>query len=353
MSVLEARAQAGMRFISFKYLRFSCVFLLCSALSILGSVVYAANRVDVQVTPKSAVLKKNIEAYIANLSQGDLKTLQAAKRVVQQQAEKASQALGYYQTQIVVRISEGDEPVLHVDVERGDPVRLRTVNIQVNGEAAELPAFAVPDDKRLKVGARLDHSAYDDVKSMLQNQALRFGFFAADFTKSELLIDPQIGAADIHLVFESGPRYRLGEVRFSEHAKIDPDVLERLLPFTPGTPYNSALVAKLSQNLQSTGYFEQVRVDAVGSADGPIEIPVEVSLEAIKPRTVSVGLGFSTDVGPRGRLGWERHRVNSSGHKLGFDSEISKPRQNVSTWYQIPLARSEEHTSELQSRPHL
>ena len=327
-----------MRFISFKYLRFSCVFLLCSALSILGSVVYAANRVDVQVTPKSAVLKKNIEAYIANLSQGDLKTLQSAKRAVQQQTQKASQALGYYQAQIVVRISEGDEPVLHVDVERGDPVRLRTVNIQVNGEAAELPAFAVPDDKRLKVGARLDHSAYDDVKSMLQNQALRFGFFAADFTKSELLIDPQIGTADINLVFESGPRYRLGEVHFSEHAKIDSDVLERLLPFTPGTPYNSALVAKLSQNLQSTGYFEQVRVDAVGSADGPIEIPVEVSLEAIKPRTVSVGLGFSTDVGPRGRLGWERHRVNSSGHKLGFDSEISKPRQNVSTWYQIPLA---------------
>ena len=151
-----------MRFISFKYLRFSCVFLLCSALSILASVVYAANRVDVQVTPKSAVLKKNIEAYIANLSQGDLKTLQSAKRAVQQQTQKASQALGYYQAQIVVRISEGDEPVLHVDVERGDPVRLRTVNIQVNGEAAELPAFAVPDDKRLKVGARLDHSAYDD-----------------------------------------------------------------------------------------------------------------------------------------------------------------------------------------------
>ena len=338
MSRLETRAQSVLCCIFFHYLRFFWVVLFCSAISILGSVVYAANRVEVQVTPKSALLKKNIEAYIANLSLGDLKTLQSAKRAVQQQTQKASQALGYYQTQIVVRISEGDEPVLHVDVERGDPVRLRTVNIQVNGEAAELPAFAVPDDKRLKVGARLDHSAYDDVKSMLQNQALRFGFFAADFTKSELLIDPQIGTADINLVFESGPRYRLGEVRFSEHAKIDSDVLERLLPFTPGTPYNSALVAKLSQNLQSTGYFEQVRVDAVGSAEGPIEIPVEVSLEAIKPRTVSVGLGFSTDVGPRGRLGWERHRVNSRGHKLGFDSEISKPRQNVSTWYQIPLA---------------
>ncbi len=312
--------------------------LFCALLMLLATPVFAAERVQVTVTPKSSELKKNIEAYIGDLSEGDLRTLQAAKRTVLKQTRLASQALGYYQTQIVLRISEGDEPVLHVEVERGDPVRLRTVNIQVKGEAAELPAFTVADDKRLQVGARLDHSAYDDVKSMLQNQALRFGFFAAEFKQSEILIDPQIGTADINLVFDSGPRYRLGEVHFSEQAKIDPELLQRLLPFTPGTPYSSALVARLSQNLQSTGYFQQVRVDAVGTADGPLDIPVEVSLEAIKPRTLSVGLGFSTDVGPRGRFGWERHRVNSHGHKLGFDSEISQPRQNISAWYQIPLA---------------
>ncbi len=321
-----------------EWIRLMRAFAVFGFLMLLVGPLSAAGRIEVQVSPKSTALKKNIEAYIANLAQGDLKSLQAAKRAVQQQAQLASQALGYYQAQIVVRISEEDDPVLHVDVERGDPVRLRTVTIQVDGEAAALPAFAVPDDKRLKVGARLDHSAYDDVKSMLQNQALRFGFFAAQFTKSEILIDPQIGTADITLLFDSGPRYRLGAVRFSDQAKIDQVLLERLLPFTPGTPYSSALVAKLSQNLQSSGYFEQVRVDAVGTADGPLDIPVEVSLEAIKPRTVSLGIGFSTDVGPRGRFGWERHRVNSHGHKLGFDSEISKPRQNVSTWYQVPLS---------------
>ncbi len=312
--------------------------LLLCLLLLLAASVFAAERVQVTVTPKSSLLKKNIEAYIGDLAQGDRRTLQAAKRAVQRQAQLASQALGYYQAQIVVRISDDEEPILYVEVARGDPVRLRSVNIQVKGEAAELPAFSVADDKRLQVGARLDHSAYDDVKSMLQNQALRFGFFAAQFKQSEILIDPQIGTADINLIFDSGPRYRLGEVHFSEQAKIDPELLERLLPFTPGTPYSSALVAKLSQNLQSTGYFQQVRVDAVGTVDGPIDIPVEVSLEAIKPRTLSVGLGFSTDVGPRGRFGWERHRVNTRGHKLGFDSEISQPRQNISTWYQIPLA---------------
>ena len=301
--------------------------------------VFAAGRLDVQVTPEKDVLKKNIEAYLNQLAEGDAKSLNAAKRTVQQQTRLASEALGYYKTRIVVRVTDDEEPVLQVLVERGEPVLLRTVTIKVEGEAADLPAFNLSDDKRLQVGARLDHSAYDDVKNFLQNQALRFGFFAAHFTKQELLIDPEAGAADITLLFDSGPRYRFGAVHFSEHAKIDQKLLDNLLPFEPGTPYNSALVAKLSQNLQSSGYFEQVRVDAVGEADGPLDIPVEVSLEPIKPRTLSLGAGFSTDVGPRGRFGWEKHRVNSRGHKLGVDSEISKPRQNVSTWYQIPLAK--------------
>lgn len=311
----------------------AALLLLC-----LPVAAWAVERLDVQVTPKSAALKKNIEAYIGQMSADDEKTLNAIKRAVVLRTQEASEALGYYQAKIVVRVTDDANPVMQVLVDRGEPVRLRSVNIVVEGPAAELPAFALPDDKRLEVGARLDHSAYDDVKSMLQNQALRFGFFAAHFTKSELLIDPQIGAADINLLFDSGPRYLLGPVSFSEKAKIDSQLLEHLVPFKPGTPYNSALVAKLNQNLQSSGYFEDVRVDAVGAADGPLEIPVTVSLTPIKPRTLSLGAGFSTDVGPRARFGWERHRVNAKGHKLGFDSEVSKPRQNVSTWYQVPLS---------------
>lgn len=311
----------------------------CAVLLLLFTVIgQAAERLQVQVTPKNAALQKNIEAYLHLFNEGDGQSLSNIKRRVQQQVREAGEALGYYHSKITVQISDEAEPVLHVTVESGEPVRLRSVNIQVIGEAADLPAFALPDDKRLVVGAALDHSAYDDMKSLLQNQALRFGFFAAKFTQNELIIDPQIGAADIHLLFDSGPRYRLGTVTFSEHSKIEPAVLQRLLPFTPGTPYSSALVAKFSHNLQSTGYFQQVRVDAVGEADGPLEIPVRVSLEPIKPRTLSLGAGFSTDVGPRGRVGWERHRVNAQGHKLGFDSEVSQPRQNVSTWYQIPLS---------------
>src|SRR5690606_14139137 len=55
------------------------------------------------------------------------------------------------------------------------------------------------------------------------------------------------------------------------------------------------------------------------------------------PRTLGLGLGFSTDVGPRMRFDFNRHWVNPQGHSYGLESELSAPRQNVGLWYDVPL----------------
>lgn len=89
--------------------------------------------------------------------------------------------------------------------------------------------------------------------------------------------------------------------------------------------------------MQGSGYFEGVRVDAAPTAADHQVIPVTVQLETRKPRTMGLGLGYSTDVGPRGKANWTRHWANPQGHSYGFESEISAPRQNVGLWYDVPL----------------
>ena len=301
------------------------------------STVLADAKLEVEVEPKSKALKDNIEAYIGSLEGYDYSALLRAQRNVKTQAEEASQALGYYQPQIETSVVEGKNPTLKVKVLRGEPIRLNTVNIQVLGPAAELPAFQFEPNKKLEPGARLDHSAYESRKSDIQNAALRLGFFEGKFVEHALIINPHALQADIQLVFESGPRYVLGEVNFNQDSKINQDLLQRLVPFEVGQPYNSAQIAKLSQNLQETGYFADVRVDASDKNAVNQQIPVQVTAMPAKPRTMGIGFGYSTDVGARGRFNWERHRANRAGHKYGFDAELSAPRQNVTAWYQIPL----------------
>ncbi len=296
-----------------------------------------AARLEVVSKPENKELNANVAALIGDLDGHDAASLRRYQRAAVQQARLAGEALGYYSNRYRSEVLDGEKPVLRVHVRVREPVRLRTVDIRVEGEAAGMDAFRVRDP-RLKPGEQLHHGAYDEIKSALQQQGLRYGFFAGKFTRHRLLVDPAAGAADIELHYDSGPRYRLGAVEFAEAGKIDGRLLAALVPFEDGTPYDSALLAGLSQNLQNTGYFAGVQVDAQGTADGPQVIPVQVRLEPAKPRTLGLGAGFSTDVGPRGSFSWERHRVNSKGHKLGFDSEISKPKQNLSAWYAIPLS---------------
>ncbi len=297
----------------------------------------AQSELDVRIKPSNDELKANIEGYIGDLGDRDEEALLRFSRGAEEQARKAAQALGYYQPQIESTVKDGKSPRLVLNIDPGEPVRLRNVNIRILGPAASLKSFRIPQSSVLMPGAVLNHGHYDDAKRLIQNQASRFGFFSGRFTSQKLSVDPRAGVADIDLVYDSGPRYALGKVSFTGDTPFDDDLLQRMVPFKSGAPYDSELIAELNQALQSSGYFEAVRVDAVPTSAANDVIPVAVTLDTRKPRTMGLGLGYSTDVGPRVKANWTRHWVNPEGHSYGWEAELSAPRQNVGLWYDVPL----------------
>ncbi|MBT2294626.1 autotransporter assembly complex protein TamA [Pseudomonas fluorescens] len=297
----------------------------------------AQSELDVRVKPSNDALKANVEGYIGGVGDRDEEALLRFSRGAEEQARKAAQALGYYQPQIDSKVEGGKAPRLILTIDPGEPVHLRNVTVRIDGPAASLKAFRVPDNAALKPGAVLNHGRYENAKRMIQNQASRYGFFSGRFVSQKLSVDPQAGVADIELVYDSGPRYALGPVHFEGDTPLDEDLLQRMVPFKAGEAYDSELIAELNQALQSSGYFEGVRVDAAPTAATDNVIPVAVKLDTRKPRTMGLGLGFSTDVGPRAKANWTRHWVNPQGHSYGWEAEVSAPRQNVGLWYDVPL----------------
>ena len=313
--------------------RFTSAFVLL----ISSCAAFAQSELVVKVKPANNALKANVEGYIGSLGDRDEAALLRFKRGAIEQALKASQALGYYQPTIDAEVKAGDPPRLELNIDPGEPVHLRNVTVRVEGPASSLKAFQIPPSDDLKPGAVLNQGNYEDAKRLILNRALRYGFFDGKFLKHEILVDPKGGFADINLVYESGPRYTLGKVTFAGNAPFDQTLLDRLVPFKPDTPYDSQLIAELNQNLQGSGYFETVQVDAAPSTAVGTVIPVDVDLYTRKPRTMTLGLGYSTDMGPRGKASWTRHWDNPRGDSYGFESEISQPKQNVGAWYDIPL----------------
>lgn len=295
-----------------------------------------ADQLRVRVTPNNAALKENVEGYIGELEDLDRAALLQRSRTAAAQARQAAEALGYYQTRITTEVSDSATPRLTVRIERGEPVTLRNVTVRIEGPAAQQRTFTLPDLSELRPGQQLHHGHYESVKSRIESQAARYGYFSGRFDRQQLQIDPAEGYADIELIYQSGERYRFGDVSFSGDSPFDDELLRRMVPFEPTTPYDSELIAELHLNLQSSGYFESVRVDATpATAQGGV-MPIDVQLTTRKPRTFGVGLGYSTDVGPRGRFNWTRHWRNPQGHSYGVETELSAPRQNIGLWYDMP-----------------
>lgn len=317
------------------------MFIPASALLlalVAGTAAAAEAELEVLLSPRQKALRENVEAHIGTLNGRDAAALRRFARSAERSAVQALQALGYYHGRIRSEVvEEGDTAVLRLHIEQGEPVRLRSVEVRVEGEVTRLKNFRQPDSPLLRPGAALNHGAYEDAKRLIRNQALRYGFFEGQFVEQSLSVDPQAGVADIRLVYRSGPRYRFGAISFSGDTPFDDRLLQRLVPFQAGEGYDSDRLGELNRALVSTNYFSDVRIDAAPEhAQGQV-IPVQVQLQARQPRTLAAGLGYSTDVGPRLRGTWTRHWRGDQGHRLGADFEFSSPRQNLGTWYEIPL----------------
>ena len=300
-----------------------------------------AGQVSVEVKGDYPALQDNAEAFMQEIEGRSEAGLRRYVSTAKGQVQTALKALGYYEPVIDWEIlkPEGDEgpAQLSLTVEPGKPVLVRSRKVEIMGPAGDDPAFNLFLPSKPAVGDVLDHGQYNALRQTIQNLASRLGYFDGKFLTRRLAVNPEEHAADITLEFQSGERYRLGDVRFIEGHGFETSLLNQFVTFESGGVYHSDKIAKLSSDLSNSGYFSSVDVDATpSSAEGGV-IPVVVALRTRPPRSIAGGVGFSTDVGPRLRGNWREHWINPMGHRRGAETELSQPRQNVSVWYELPL----------------
>lgn len=313
---------------------------LLGLLLVLCSSPGLAEQVEVRVKGDYPGLQENAEAFIGEVEGRSADNLRRYASTAVKQASKALRALGYYSPVVdwQVKEGEGDEPALLIlEMTPGDPVRIKSRTVEIRGAAASDPDFSDNLPAHPAQGDILNHGDYTSLRNTFQTRARARGYFDGQYVTHTLEVDPEALTAAIVLVFDSGERYQLGDVTFEEGHWFEIDLLRDFVTFEPGIPYHADEVAKLNSDLLGSGYFAGVDIDASPrSADDGV-IPVGVGLTRRDRRSISTGLGFSTDVGPRFRGTWREHWVNRMGHSRGAETELSAPRQNVSGWYELPL----------------
>jgi translocation and assembly module TamA len=222
-------------------------------------------------------------------------------------------------------------------IQPGRPVRITTLDVRILGEGQQDPAFqqAVANIP-LAQGQVLDQPRYEQFKQALETLATERGYFDARFTERVIEVNLQAYEAAIRLHYDTGPRYRFGNITFKQDF-LSPKLLDRYPRFKPGDPYNANDLLKLQSDLNSSPYFSQVQVHAPPDA-ATETAPVEVELEPNKKRRFSAGLGYGTDTGARARLKVEQRWVNRQGHHYEAELQWSAVKSLVGIKYLIPGA---------------
>ncbi len=309
--------------------------LLVAALVIFFVLPVSAS-VDIVITGADEVLTKNVQAHVGKIDIAEFRNSRLLEQRLNSLISQSVQVLGYYHCEWSIVLSP--ESVV-IDLKPGVAVVLLDPDIQLIGPAAELPAFSnIIKLSSLALGEQLDHSKYDELKKALMQKAQGMGFFDAVYRESELLVNVQNNTAKIKLIMESGQRYQFGALSF-EGSQLDRAFLQSIATFKQHDPYERKDLASFRRKLYETGYFSSVSIDSQRIIeDGLKQVKLSVSLEDSSRHQFEVGLGFDTDNGPRVRFNWDMPIIGSRGHSWNSIIEVSKPEQEISATYRIPLS---------------
>jgi len=296
----------------------------------------------VEVNGISGPAKDNVLAYLKidkektrpNLTPIRIRRLHAQAT---HEIRQALQPYGYYKVLVRASLIKDEENwIARYEIEPGPPVIINHIDISIIGPAKEQDVIQAYLGKLpLKVGDRLEHAHYEEIKKTLLLLAVQTGHLDAEYLQSSINLELKTNQARIILEMKSGPRYRFGPVTFQQDA-YDEDFLFRYIKFQQGDPYEPAVLLRLQADLSNSGLFEQIDIEPQRSLSINDEVPIAIFLKESKPRKWSFGLGYGTDTGVRGNVRHNR-RVGRRGHKIAANLLASEKIQSLLGTYIIPL----------------
>lgn len=319
------------------------VFVFFFNFCIVAPVCSTPVNLKVDVSGVDGAIKENVLASLSLYLQKDNDRLQEAtvKKLHSEATDNIASALapfGYYNAKVTAKLSQ-DKNGFHAKyvIDRGAPVLVASVKNIVIGDGKNNPALKKALGAwSLKVGNILNQPLYEKEKKKLVNAAINQGYLDVAFTKRELIVNPTTNKADITLILDTKEQYFFGDTTCKQDV-LKQGLLNRYLPYRKGDVYSLGKIYELQAILYKTDFFSRVVVKGQMNKIVDHEIPVEIDL--ISPEKInkySIGAGYATDTGVRGKLDWSNRIFNNRGHKISASLQVAEYENSLTFTYEIP-----------------
>lgn len=222
------------------------------------------------------------------------------------EAEALLATSGYFSPKIAARSAPSAEGgiIVHINVTTGPVARVSAADVRITGAITADPAEAariaqVNRRWRLQPGATFRQSSWDEAKEALLRELVFDGYPAARLAASTAEVDPETAGVRIVVTVDSGPLFLFGSTRIEGLKRYPRQLVSNLQHFHAGQRYSHEAVVRYQTELQASGFFRSASVAVDTDPSQAQSAAVIVRVVENPEKKVDLGVGYSTDTGPR------------------------------------------------------
>lgn len=271
---------------------------------------------------------------------------QAGEAQLQKLSREILSTEGYFSPQVEFSASDGE---LRLKIDPGPRTKISKVNVTVDGKIDPKIRDEMIAGWTLPVGQPFRQEDWSNAKTHLLSQLLANDYAAARLLESEAEIDAPGAGAGLTAHYDSGPRYRFGELRIEGLQRYPPELIQRYnRVISPGDPYRENKLNVLQSTLQATPYFSSVSVQldpaAIAEDGETVSAPVVVRLRERAAHRISFGAGASSNTGARVEFNYHTPNLFNQAWTLDSGLRLEQKKQTVySDVFLPPDAKNRRH----------
>lgn len=228
---------------------------------------------------------------------------------------------GFAQVDIESQVTTVDaDQAVHIAIEEGPRSMIGSVEVHGLEQVERDEALSYLP---IRVGQPYHDSAVQEGAAELQRRYRELGYRSSLVSAEAQARDVDAQVYDIEYSVVEGHQVHVGEVFVRGLDRTEPSFLRKVLGLEPGDILSTGRMVEAESRLFQLGLFSEV--DVRSSPAAPFAASEDLIVEVVEApiHRLSYGLGWDSEDGPRGVLGYVRNNWLGRGLAWNFDTSIS------------------------------
>ena len=234
---------------------------------------------------------------------------------------------------------------VHFEVDLGPRFTFSKINIHLATDT--LPGvLSPPSPAALKLVQDAPYSASLVVKAgeAILTRYKENGYPFPKISHRDVIADFKTNHVEVSFQVSPGPYARFGATRVTGLERLREKYVYELIPWKEGEPYDIRQIKAARQTLFDTNLFGIVAFKNPEDVDAQGELPMTVELKERAPRTIRLGLEYTSDYGPGFNGSWTHRNFFGMGEKLTGSAILNSLTRTAALRFEKPMFLNRDNT---------